>query len=269
MSFDDEFFGSPDRVSLARRGASLFRLLQDDPRFAFYGRMVALSEPREDAADVLAALTRMQGASVSYFFPAVQADAFFAEMVGRGFAMDRHEHYRGGEAAYGLAQALLAAHAMPADLTVTVLDAHSPIDLVRATAELCEACEVMPVPGAVMRGLRRQGICLVATDGDGRPAATAASFVLHHPASPRATDVFWGMLATRQDRRGEKIALLLGAQAIVHMWERHGARGFMTGVRANNASSQALCHKLGVRATDWIYASCLDQTQFGGKSVTK
>ena len=77
------------------------------------------------------------------------------------------------------------------------------------------------------------------------------------------------MLATRQDRRGEKIALLLGAQAIVHMWERHGARGFMTGVRANNASSQALCHKLGVRATDWIYASCLDQTQFGGKSVTK
>ena len=113
------------------------------------------------------------------------------------------------------------------------------------------------------------GIGIVAVDADGRPAATAASFVLHHPASRRATDVFWGMLATRNDRRGEKIALLLGAQAIIHMWERHGARGFMTGVRADNASSQALCHKLGVRATEWIYASCLDPTQFGGTSITK
>jgi hypothetical protein len=37
------------------------------------------------------------------------------------------------------------------------------------------------------------------------------------------------MLATREDRRGQRIALLLGAQAIIHMWEQHGARGFMTG----------------------------------------
>ena len=52
--------------------------------------------------------------------------------------------------------------------------------------------------------------------------------------------------------------------AIVHMWERHGARGFMTGVRANNSSSQALCRKLGVNATDWIYAACTDKELFGG-----
>jgi hypothetical protein len=77
------------------------------------------------------------------------------------------------------------------------------------------------------------------------------------------------MLATRNDRRGERIALLLGAQAIIHMWERHGARGFMTGVRADNAPSQALCNKLGVRATDWIYASCIDKEMFGGSSITK
>jgi len=32
----------------------------------------------------------------------------------------------------------------------------------------------------------------------------------------------------------------------------------MTCVRADNASSQALCKKLGVDATDWIYASCID-----------
>jgi hypothetical protein len=53
------------------------------------------------------------------------------------------------------------------------------------------------------------------------------------------------------------------------MWERHGARGFMTGVRADNLSSQALCNKLGVGETEWIYASCMDRAQFGGKSITK
>jgi RimJ/RimL family protein N-acetyltransferase len=77
------------------------------------------------------------------------------------------------------------------------------------------------------------------------------------------------MLATREDRRGQRIALLLGAQAIIHMWEHHGARGFMTGVRADNAPSQALCNKLGVGATDWIYAWCMDKELFGGSSVTK
>ena len=42
----------------------------------------------------------------------------------------------------------------------------------------------------------------------------------------------------------------------------------MTGVRADNASSQALCNKLGVHATEWIYASCMDRDQFAG-SLTK
>jgi hypothetical protein len=88
-------------------------------------------------------------------------------------------------------------------------------------------------------------------------------------ASSHATDAFWGMLATRQDRRGERIALLLGAKAIAHMWERHGARGFITGVRANNASSQALCIKLGVTSTNWIYAECMDKELFGAASLTK
>jgi hypothetical protein len=77
------------------------------------------------------------------------------------------------------------------------------------------------------------------------------------------------MLATREDRRGQRIALLLGAQAIIHMWERHGARGFMTGVRADNASSQALCTKLGLGATDWTYAWCFDKDLLGGSAATK
>jgi len=77
------------------------------------------------------------------------------------------------------------------------------------------------------------------------------------------------MLAPCQDRRGEKVALLLGAQAIVHVWEHYGTRGFMTGVRADNRSSQVLCRKLGVNPTDWINGSCIDKELFGASSVTK
>jgi hypothetical protein len=269
MFTDDEYFGSADRIALSRRSASLWSLLRNDARFAYYGRLVALSDPGPDAADILYAMAKLQGAAVSYFYPANAATGLFAELEQRGLATDRHEHFRGGEAALAASRKAREGFALPADLGVSAIDASTPRELVREVAELCQSCDVMPVPGSVMRGRAREGICLIATDRNGRPVATASSYMIHHPSSPRAKDAFWGMLATRKDRRGERIALLLGAQAIVHMWERHGARGFMTGVRADNASSRALCNKLGVSATDWIYASCIDREIFGGSSVTK
>jgi hypothetical protein len=269
MFTDDEYFGSPDRIALSRRSADLWSLLRDNPRYAYYGRLVALSDPGPDAADILYAMAKLQGAAVSYFYPANTATGLFAELEERGLATDRHEHFRGGEAALAASRRAREDFALPVDLGVSAIDASTPRELVREVAELCQSCDVMPVPGSIMRGQARDGICLVATDRNGRPVATASSYMIHHPSSPRAKDAFWGMLATRKDRRGERIALLLGAQAIVHMWEHHGARGFMTGVRADNASSQALCNKLGVSATDWIYASCIDREMFGGSSVTK
>ena len=269
MLTEDEFFGSPDRIALSRRSASLWLLLRDNPRYAYYGRLVALSDPGQDAADILSAMAKLQGAAISYFYPADAAKSLFAQLEERGLATDRHEHFWGGEAAFAASRRALDDFALPADLSMSAIDAGTPRELVRDVAALWESCDVMPVPGSIMRGRARKGICLVATDQDQRPVATASSYMIHHPSSPRATDAFWGMLATREDRRGERIALLLGAEAIIHMWERHGARGFMTGVRANNAPSQALCNKLGVRATDWIYASCIDKDMFGGSSITK
>ena len=266
---DDEYFGSADRIALARRSASLWRLLRDDPRYAYYGRLVAASDPGEDAVDILHALAKVQGASVAYFYPASAAESLFAQLEARGLATDRHEHFWGGEAAMTASREALRSLALPDDLTVSTIDAGTPRALVRDVAELCESCDVMPVPGSIMRGQGRDGICLVATDRDGRAVATSSSYMLHHPSSAHARDAFWGMLATREDRRGERIALILGAQAIVHMWERHGARGFMTGVRADNLSSRALCNRLGVSASDWIYASCVDRELFAGQSVTK
>lgn len=269
MSIDDEVFGSPEQQALARRSASLWSLLRADPRFAWYGRLVALSDSGNDPAEVLGALARVQGAAVAYFQAARNAGTLIAELEAQGFATDRHEQYWGGESALVASRAVLASHALPADLTVHAIDAATPRQAVAAVAELWLSCGVMPVPGTVMRGNGPAGICLVALDRHARPVAAASSYLMHGSGSPHATDAFWGMLATREDRRGEGVALRLGAQAIVHMWERHGARGFMTGVKAGNASSQAVCRKLGVGPTDFVYASCMDRSQFGASSVTR
>jgi len=113
---NDEFFGSPDRIALARRSANLWRLLRNDARYAYYGRLVALSEPGDDAADILLALAKLQGAAVSYFYPASTAERLFAQLEERGLATDRHEHYWGAEAALAASHRALPAHPLPADL---------------------------------------------------------------------------------------------------------------------------------------------------------
>jgi hypothetical protein len=45
MFTDDEFFGSPDKIALSRRSANLWTLLRNDPRYAYYGRLVGLIDP--------------------------------------------------------------------------------------------------------------------------------------------------------------------------------------------------------------------------------
>jgi len=269
MDDSQEFFGSPDKIALMKRSAALWSLLKDNPRYAYYGRLVALSDPAQDMSEILIALAQLQGAAAAYYVPKASADGLFRQLEDRGFWTDRHEHFWGGEAAYGASKAVLAKYRLPEDLNVSVLDEGTPADIVSEVAELCQSCDVMPVPGAVMRGRARRGVNLVASDELGRPIASASSFVLHRPSSPHANDVFWGMLATRPDRRGEKIALALGATTIVHMWEREGARGFMTGVREDNASSRALCTRLDVTNSDWIYAQCIDPHLLRSSTITR
>src|SRR4051812_1767457 len=95
MFTDDEFFGSAERIALSRRSANLWLLLRHDPRYAYYGRLVALSDPAQDTAEILCAMARLQGAAVAYFLPASHANGLFAELEDRGLATDRHEHFRG------------------------------------------------------------------------------------------------------------------------------------------------------------------------------
>jgi len=269
MLTEEEFFGDPSKVALMKRGYHLWSLLGENPRFAYYGRLLALCDPGEDTADILIHLAGLQGAAVCYFYPKKDAEALFRELGDAGLCIDRHEHFWGGQAALAASREALLAYRLPNDLNIVTIDAKTPIEILADVARLCDGCGVMPVPGSVMRGGVIKGVCVVAIDKDGRAVATASSYMLHHPLSSRSKDAFWGMLATREDRRGEKISLLLGAQVILYMWERYGARGFMTGVRADNHPSKALCNKLGVIDSDWIFAQAINERVLGGSSITK
>ena len=163
----------------------------------------------------------------------------------------------------------LVDYAMPEDISVIAIDESTPPAFVEQVVVMSESCGVTSVPGWVMRGTGPRGIFLVAKDSAGEPVACAASYMCHPESSSHAEDAFWGMLATRADRRGQRIAFLLGARAIIHMWDEHKARGFITGVSAGNPASMALCKKLGLTETGWQYISCVDSSIFARASITK
>lgn len=244
-------------------------LLKEDRRFAFQGRIVLLSEPGEDMVEIMVALAKLQGGSVCNYFPQNKAQQTKSDLEKQGLGVVQHDHLRGTTTCLDASLKAVETFSLPEDINVAVIDETTSPCIVRDVAEMSENCGVMSVPGWVMRGTGPKGVFLVAQNAVGEPVACAASFMCHPKNSSHSEDAFWGMLATRPDRRGQGLAFLLGAKAIVHMWNTHNARGFITGVSAENSSSKALCRKLGLSETGWKYLSCIDDTVFGGESITK
>ncbi|MEP0940248.1 MAG: GNAT family N-acetyltransferase [Rhizobiaceae bacterium] len=269
MKYENEYFGDSEKIALAKRSAHLWSLLKEDSRFAFQGRIVLLSEPGEDMVETMVAMAKLQGGAVCNYFPIDKAKQTITELQAHGLETVEHVHLRGDKSSLEASLKALDSYVLPEDLTITSFDETTPSGLVEEVVEMSERCGVTSVPGWVMRGAGPKGVYLVAQNQDGEPVACAASFMCHPESSSHADDAFWGMLATREDRRGQRIAFLLGAQAIVHMWNEHNARGFITGVSAENPSSMALCKKLGLSETEWQYISCVDKTIFARSSITK
>jgi acetyltransferase (GNAT) family protein len=268
--FTDEVFGTPAHIATMKRSRQLWRLLKHDPKYSSYGRLVCVvGGAGAESVDIMDNLVRLTGAGSFQYFPAEQADALCADLDEIGLNAGRWEQCWGGSDAYAKSKQILADLTLPQDLTLVQLSGDSPASLVRATADLSMDCGVMPALGRTMRGLEAPGLCLVALDGSGTPVATASSYRGMHADCPYADHAFWGALATRPDRRGEKLAMILGASAIVHMWEQLGTRGFYTGIKADNAGSMAVCAKQGVVRSEWAFIACSDPARFGDTPLTK
>lgn len=270
MDFEDEYFGSPAQISLLRRACDLYQLLRDDPRLAFHGRnIILLGDLGAETAPLMARISRLCGASAIHFYPSEKTGALKAELTGLGQNAAHWELCTGGRQAYETCKAIVADVPLPGDLRLKRLSADSPAALVLATAELSVECGVMPMPGRQMRGLANPGLCLVAVDASGAPVATGSSYRYTHPDSDYRDYAFWGVLATRPDRRGQKLAMIMGANAIVRMWEEFGMRGFTTGVKADNPASMAVCARQGVRPSGQNFIACTNPEHFGDAPITR
>ena len=267
---EDELFGAEFQIAGMRKAAALWSLVRDDPRFCYYGRMVSLNGPQEGLAGRLAAMTMLQGYASCQFFPAARYEAEAIEVAAKsGYETGRWEQYWGRETALETSETFLKTFAPPAGVTLCEVGPDTAADTVAAVARLQMACGVMPVPGRIMRGIGRKGVCLYAETAAGEVAAAGASFQAYHPESDRADEAFWGMLATHPDWRGQRLACWMGAEAIRRMHRRHGINGFSSGVKADNAASQSMCRRLGVEPSRYIYFAVSDPVALKGQPISR
>lgn len=70
-------------------------------------------------------------------------------------------------------------------------------------------------------------------------------------------------------RRGKSLACWVGAEAILALHDRFGANGFSSGVKPDKAESQAMCARLGITRSEFIFAGGADPALMGSGPVTR
>ena len=264
----DQFFGEPEQQALQRRADHLWTLLKDDLRFCCHGRAVGLAEPTEANVDTQIALAMLQGAAPVEGLPRPEAPARREALERAGLKTDQFVNWNGGIQALAAAEDVIRSMSLPSDLEVVSVDGDTAGDDLAQLDALTQSCGVLLPLGAFMRGHRRPAVCLYARDSAGRIVGSTSSVAQFHPDHPNAGLVWWGMLATAEARRGQGIALLLGALSMRAMRDRFGYQRFFTGIREGNTASERLCGKLGLSPSDTVVMIAIAPDLFASGRVT-
>lgn len=265
-----DYFGTEAQISVLQRGRALFDLTDADPRMTYYGRSVGLADTDAQAMDRLASLIALQGNSSLANVKDGDVAHWKAEAERRDLSVTHYVRWRGAEEATQTARTLLDRFPLPADLTVARVDKDAPAEAMAQLAAVSLSCGVLPHSGAVLRGIRKPGLGLVALDQSGKGVACAGAASYLHPDHPMGQrQCWWGMLATLPERRGERLALILGAMGLIEMQERFGFTEVFTGIEPGNAASEAVCTRLGLRPEGNSVLSVADPRQLPGGRMTK
>lgn len=137
MHFKDEFFGTAAQVSVSRRARDAWKLIQDDPRYAYNGRIVTMVGFIEnETPGKLAALARLQGSTTCHFLPKDQVSDTEKLLEGEGLACNVWEFCKGGLDTYRSAQRVLSTHQLPPDIILTEGSTQSSVRVDRFRIEL-------------------------------------------------------------------------------------------------------------------------------------
>lgn len=270
MRYEDEIFGTEPQQTVSMRARDLWHLIPNDPQLRYNGRIVTVTGYiGQETGEKLISLARLQGATTCHFLPKNRTQAVQQSIETRGLSCNIWEFCKGRELAYKTALRILETHKLPEDISVERLTTDTDTSRIADFAAMTGKCGVLVMSGRVIRGLDVPGITLAGIDQSGKTVASAWGYKCYHSQSEFSDYAFWGGLSCRKDRRGQKIALILGALSIVKLWEDMHVRGFCTGIAEDNAASFALCKKLGILPSNDIALGVTDPAMFKGATLTK
>lgn len=265
----EEYFGTTEQQALLRRGRAMFELLRDDPRYTYYGRTVGLADPDGGTVEILEALAQLQGNSNCAILPNPDLPHWREQVEARGLKSVHYARWSGGAAAMQKATETLDQHKLPQDLSIVRIGANTKPEVLAGLAELSRTCGVLPPAGAALRGTGIRGLALLAIDAEGKSVSCAAAASYLHVDHPLSRQCWWGMLATHPERRGQRLALILGAMAMLEARYLLGFDEIFTGVEPGNAASEAVCAKLGLAPEEHSVLGVADPQLVPGGRMTK
>ena len=267
--FSAEYFGSEAQQGLQWRAEQLWSLIAQDPRFSSHGRAVALADYREDSLPAQLALARLQGVCPIEGIDSASAKIRKASLEAEDLAVDEYVSWTGDRKSFEAARTILTDRALPDDLTVVEIDPTTPPEELQKLDALTQTCDVLLPMGSFLRGWQKPSAFLYAKDSEGRVVAASAAVAQVHPDHPKSDTVWWGMLATDPARRGQRLALILGAQAMLEMNAKFGYCDFMTGVEPGHAPSAAVCTRMGLAPKGFSVIGCADPRALASGRMTK
>jgi hypothetical protein len=267
---DDTFYGTDEQQAFLRRGQDVFVLLRDESWVTYYGRGVGVIAPDEDKGDRALALARLQGVSHYAFVPEAEVAGTVAGLDALGFRTNLYRRWVGRCSVLDAARRVIAEHPLPSDVRILAIDHDSPEDMLEKLARVALAAGVLPPAGRAMRGLARPSLTMLALNDAGDPLSCAGASAFAHSDHPKWGGMaWWGMLATAPERRGQRLALILGAHVLVAMHETFGFEEFFTGVEPGNGPSEALCARMGLAPDAFITITIVDPRALPGGRMTK
>lgn len=262
-------FGSPAQQRMEEKAHWLWPLLRDNPVYGYMGRSVGVDGATLDEMPALAALTRVQGATLTHHVLPRDVPDLTRAFADQGLVADRWDQFMGGDGAVAACETVVRDFRPPAGYALRVVGPDTDATAYRKLAETALASDVLPPVSAAIGGRTRRAVCLCLVAPDGEVAACSGAVMGNHRDSPWARTSWWGMLATRAQDRGKSLSLYLGALALLRMHETFGATTFYTGVRRDNAVSRHICEKLGVVESGYACMAFLDPAAFGDGGFTK
>ena len=256
------YFGSSDNQHIQRNAEAIWELIRNDPRYCCHGRAVSLAEGLEKNIQLQASLALLQGVGICDSVPSWHLEYRRSALEKLGLKVERLEVFRGGNHTVISARSVVSARNLPEDLELVYIDECTSKSVVQGI-DVFTQCHgaSLPMESLLLKPGTRS-VCLAALDGDGNVVGTSAAGAHFHSSHARCDEAFWGMLATREDRRGQGIALLLGALCMLAMNERHGFEKFFTAVKKGNTPSEGLCAKLGLKPNDTSVVIAIDPDFF-------